>query len=428
MTGPPPPGSPRPGPAGEPVVAPTGRSGSHPVAGGGGEPGRPGDPPRVALVGANGHGRWHRRVLAPLHAAGRLRLAALVDLRPVEDDPAAPVPAETTVHTDHREMLAAVRPDVVVVCTPPHTHLPVALDALAAGADLLLEKPPVLSTAEHDELAGALAATGRACQVGFQALGSAALTELTAAVTAGRLGPVTDIATVAAWRRTDAYYARAPWAGRRTLHGRPVLDGALANPLAHAVMQCLAVAEAVAGTPVRPASIEVERYRVRPIEVEDTAVLRIRPRTGPPVLAAVTLAGEDFVAGEVLVTGDAGRAVLEYPTDRLLLPGDTGPREVPGRRGLLENLLEHRADPAVPLIAPLARTAAFTAVLDALRSAPEPRLLDGDLVEPLGAGPERVLCVRGVNEVLRRAAERGRLPSELGVPWAVPPYRTAPSE
>ncbi|MEK8105521.1 hypothetical protein NKG94_10965 [Micromonospora sp. M12] len=49
-------------------------------------------PPRVAVIGANGHGRWHRRVIAPLHAAGRLRLVALVDVRPVEDDPAAPVP------------------------------------------------------------------------------------------------------------------------------------------------------------------------------------------------------------------------------------------------------------------------------------------------------------------------------------------------
>ncbi|MEH1101368.1 Gfo/Idh/MocA family protein [Micromonospora sp. CPCC 205561] len=379
--------------------------------------------PRVAVVGANGHGRWHRRVIAPLHAAGRLRLVALVDVRPLEEDPAAPVPDGTAVHADHREMLRAARPDVVVVCTPPHTHLPIALDVLAAGADLLLEKPPVLSTAEHRELAAALAATGRVCQVGFQALGSAALTELTDAVRAGRLGAVTRIATVAAWQRSDAYYARAPWAGRRTLHGRPVLDGALANPLAHAVMQCLAVAEAAGSGPVEPVRIEVERYRVRPIEVDDTATLRVSSRSGPPIVAAVTLAGEDFVAGEVVVTGTAGRAVLEYPTDRLLLPGDAGPREVPGRRGLLENLLDHREDPAVALIAPLARTAPFTAVLGAVTAAPEPTPLGGDLVTAVGAGADRVLTVRGVNRLLRLAADEGALLSELGVPWAVAPHR-----
>ncbi|PZF97847.1 Gfo/Idh/MocA family protein [Micromonospora deserti] len=379
--------------------------------------------PRIAVVGANGHGRWHRRVIAPLHAAGRLRLVALVDVRPVEEDPAAPVPAGTVVGADHREALRAVRPDVVVICTPPHTHLPLALDALSYGADLLLEKPPVLSTAEHRELSAALADTGRVCQVGFQALGSAALAELTGAVTAGRLGTLTGISTVAAWQRSDGYYARAPWAGRRTLHGRPVLDGALANPLAHAVMQCLAVAEA-AGGPVVPERVELERYRVRPIEVDDTAVLRVTPRSGPPIVAAVTLAGEEFVPGEVIVTGTAGRAVLEYSTDRLRLPGDDAPREVAGRRGLLENLLAHRADPrSVPLIAPLARTAPFTAVLEVVRAAPEPTLLGGDLVAAAGDGPDRVLTLTGVNEVLRRAAERRQLPSEFGVPWAGTPHR-----
>ncbi|WP_353939639.1 hypothetical protein [Micromonospora sp. b486] len=194
-------------------------------------------------------------------------------------------------------------------------------------------------------------------QVNFQALGSAALAELTGAL--GRLGPVTGIATLAAWQRPDAYYARSPWAGRRTVDGRPALDGALANPLAHALMQCLAVAESVTGAPVRPARIEVERYRVRPIEVDDTTVLRLTPHAGPPVLAALTLAAEEHVPGEVLVTGERGRAVLEYPTDRLRLPGDDAPRPVPGRRGLLANLLDHRAD-GTPLIAPLARTEPFT--------------------------------------------------------------------
>ncbi|MFG1882646.1 Gfo/Idh/MocA family protein [Micromonospora sp. NPDC049102] len=381
-------------------------------------------PTTVAVVGANGHGHWHRRGIAPLHADGRLRLVALVDVQPVRDEREAPVPPGVGVFTDHRAMLAATRPEVVVICTPPHTHLPIARDAVAAGADLLLEKPPVLSLAEHHELTDTLAAAGRLAQVGFQALGSAALTALTDALAAGRLGTVTGISTVAAWQRPDAYYTRSRWAGRRSLDGRPVLDGALANPFAHAVMQCLAVAEALGGAPPWPVAIEVERYRVRPIEVEDTAVLRVRFRAGPPVLAAVTLASPEFVAGEVVVTGMSGQAVLEYPTDRLRLPGDAVTRRVPGRRGLLENLLAHRIDPAaVPLIAPLARTAPFTALLDALRAAPEPRLLDDDLIDSVGDGGERIRHLRRVVDVLRRCAERGSLPSELGVPWAVPAYR-----
>ncbi|MDG4791415.1 Gfo/Idh/MocA family oxidoreductase [Micromonospora sp. WMMD1102] len=398
-----------------------------------------GAPPRVALVGASGHGMWHRRTMAPLHDAGRLELVALVDVRPVEAAPDAPVPPGAGVFVDHREMLAATRPDVVVICTPPHTHLPIALDAIAAGVDLLLEKPPVLSLAEHRTLAAALAGSGRVAQIGFQALGSAALRELTSAVADGRLGQVTGISTVACWRRTDGYYARAPWAGRRSLDGRPALDGVLVNPLAHAVMQCLAVAGAAVAAgvvaplatvdgvaPDWPAQVELERYRTRPIEVDDTAALRATLGCGLPVLAAVTLAGEEFVAGEVVVHGSAGRAVLEYTTDRLTLPSDPGPRAVPGRVNLLENLLAHRADPGgVPLVAPLARTAAFTALAQAIIAAPEPELVGGERVLATGGGADRVFTIRGVNAALRRAAAEGALLSELGVPWAVKPHRAA---
>ncbi len=403
--------------------------------------GSAGSRPRVALVGASGHGLWHRRVITPLHAAGRLELVALVDVRPVQPAPDAPLPPGALLFTDHRAMLAAVRPDVVIICTPPHTHLPIALDALRSGADLLLEKPPVLSLAEHQRLTEAVTASGRACQVGFQALASAALTELTAALADGCLGAVTGISTVASWQRTDGYYTRAPWAGRRTLNGHPVLDGALVNPLAHAVMQALAVAEAAVDAgrlvgpavtagrlvgPARPVLVELERYRTRPIEVDDTASLRVTLAAGLPVVAAVTLAGEEFIPGEVIVHGTAGRAVLEYPTDRLSLPADPEPRVVPDRVSLLENLLDHRRDPAnVPLIVPLSRTAGFTSVLEAVHTGAQPVLISGDRVVASGLAAERVLTIRGVNAVLRRAAEQGALLSELGVPWAVTPQVTA---
>ena len=195
------------------------------------------------------------------------------------------------------------------------------------------------------------------------------------------------------------------------------------NPLAHAVMQSLAVAAAAdAGDPVL---LEAERYRTRDIEVDDTAFARITFAGGLRMLAAVTLAGEDFIAGSVIVTGTTGRAELEYPTDRLTLPGITGP---PGRIDLLENLVAHRQNrTGVALVAPLARTAGFTAVVQALTGpgADQPTLIDDSFVESVGTGPERVRVIPGINEVLREAAETLKLPSESGVPWALPAYTVA---
>ena len=369
----------------------------------------------IALIGANGHGKWHRRRIAELQAAGRVRLVALADVQPVE---AADVP----VFTDHRELLAAARPDVVVICTPPHTHLSIAVDALTAGCDVLLEKPPVPTLAEHATLLAAVHESGRACQVGFQALGSTASAQFNHAIGAGALGPVTALAAIGSWRRDDAYYARARWAGRRSVDGRPVLDGALVNPLAHALMQGLvAAAAAGAGQPVR---LEAERYRTREIEVDDTAFARISFAGGLRMTIAVTLAGEEFIPGEIIVTGATGRAELEYPTDRLALPGDPARLAVPGRADLLENLLDHRGDPRrVALLCPLEQTAAFTSVVEALTAPgqPLPALLAGPEVTPVGAGAERIQVIEGINAVLRQSATTARLPSELGVGWAVPP-------
>ena len=367
----------------------------------------------VALIGANGHGRWHRRRIAEVEAAGRVRLSAVADVRPLEPDP--PVPDGVPVFTDHRELLDRTGPDVVVICTPPHTHLQISLDAIAAGCDLLLEKPPVASLAAHHTLTAALSGAGRACQVGFQALGSTAWQRFSDALPG--LGPLGGITATASWQRDDDYYARSPWAGRRVVSGRPVIDGALVNPLAHAVMQALATARAVGAG--RPRQLVAERYRVRPIEVEDTAFARITFESGLHVVIAVTLAGEDFIAGEIAARGPGGRAVLEYPTDRVALPGDDAPRKIEGRSDLLTNLVDHR-EAGAPLLAPLAVTADFTAVLEALTmpDVPSPHLLDDAAV--VTEGPTRT--IPGVNDLLRKVVETMALPSEMGVPWAVRPF------
>lgn len=366
----------------------------------------------VGLIGANGHGKAHRRRIAELAASARVRLVALADVQPIDPDP--PVPSGVAVFTDHHELLAQAAPDVLIICTPPHTHLPIALDAIEAGCDLLLEKPPVASLAAHGTLAATLASSGRACQVGFQALGAIAWQLFRDGL--ADLGEISGITATASWQRDDVYYARSPWAGRRIVAGRAVVDGVLVNPLAHAVMEAIASARAAGAG--RPRQLAVERYRVRDIEVDDTAFCRITFENGLPLLVAVTLAGEDFIRGEIAARGSNGRSVLEYPTDRLALRGDAEMREMPGRTDLLTNLLDHREN-GTPLLVPLSDTADFTAVLEALTvpDVPAPHLLAAEWV--VVQGPKRT--IPGINDLLRKATETMALPSEMGVPWAVPP-------
>lgn len=349
---------------------------------------------RVALIGATGHGAFHRRVIAGLQEEGRAELVGLGDLREIPD-----APPGVPVLADHRELLARTKPDVVVVSTPPRTHLSLATDALRAGADVLLEKPPVLDLAEHDRLAAVLVETGRLCQVGFQALASPALAALLHAIDDGALGALTSIAVRGAWFRDEAYFHRAPWVGKG-------VDGALTNPFAHAVMQVLAIARQ------EPSRVELERYHATDIEVDDTASLRLTFPGGARAVIAVSLCAEEFVPGDITVTGTGGQAFHRYPTDLLRLPGESEATARPGRPGLLANLLAHRGDPSgVPLLVPLERTRPFTGLLPAIIAAPV-RPIDGRRLSIRTDLPAPRVVIDGINAAIEAAAANLALFSE----------------
>ncbi|MGW4064013.1 Gfo/Idh/MocA family protein [Amycolatopsis sp. NPDC004747] len=365
--------------------------------------------PAVVVFGMAGYAGRHLRRARALHDRGELVLAGACDIREPPEEARALLPEGAVLARDAAELLAATTPDVAVVATPPHTHLPLAKLALAAGCHLLVEKPPVLDLAAFAELTGL--ARGRACQTGFQSFGSAAVPVVRAAIDDGEIGAVTGIAAAGAWIRRDRYFARTEWAGRRRVGGRPVVDGALTNPFAHAVATALLVNGTAEDLPERTV---VELYRARDIESDDTACARLSFTGAPDVVVAATLAAEADHDPYVLVHGTNGRIRWHYKTDLVTVGGEE--RTVAGPRDLLANLVAHVRD-GEPLLAPLAATRAFTALVEAVRDAPEPRPLPGAWVRAVGTGPERHFVVPGVDRAVDTAAERLALFSELALPW-----------
>ncbi|GGL05650.1 hypothetical protein GCM10009769_24790 [Curtobacterium luteum] len=360
-------------------------------------------PPGIVLVGARGHGLHHRATIAQLAADGRCVLTAVVDPALVTDaDGGVPVVADVTA----ARALGPV--DVVVVSAPIGTHLPLTLAALEAGADVLLEQPPVTTRAHLRLLLEAERRTGRVVQVGFQSLGSAALPALR---DGSVVGSVRSAAAVGTWTRDQASWSRSGWAGRRRVAGVDVLDGAVTNPFAHAVATALALVGCRQAADV--ARVEVELYRAAPIDGDDTSAVRVTTTAGREATAALTLRASTEALPTVRVTGTTGRAVLGYTTDEVTVDGTTTTFE---RTGLLENLLDHRASGAA-LLVPLASTGAFVEVLEAVR-ATEPVQVDHPWVRWEGDGPTRRPVVADVEGVVDRAADRLALFSEVGAPWA----------
>jgi len=71
-------------------------------------------------------------------------------------------------YVDYRELLAKEKPDVVTIGTPDHWHVPIAIAALKAGADVYCEKPLTLTIDEGKQITTVVKETGRVFQVGTQ--------------------------------------------------------------------------------------------------------------------------------------------------------------------------------------------------------------------------------------------------------------------
>lgn len=71
-----------------------------------------------------------------------------------------------TVTADHRELLAAPGIDAVIVNTPDHTHHRIALDALAAGRPVYVEKPLAITIEQCDDILRAARDSGTRLYVG----------------------------------------------------------------------------------------------------------------------------------------------------------------------------------------------------------------------------------------------------------------------
>jgi predicted dehydrogenase len=68
---------------------------------------------------------------------------------------------------DHRELLAQPDVDAVLIANPHAYHARVALEAMAAGKHVLIEKPMCLTLAQADDLIEAQARHGVVAQVGY---------------------------------------------------------------------------------------------------------------------------------------------------------------------------------------------------------------------------------------------------------------------
>ena len=171
---------------------------------------------RIAVAGAGLIGRRHIELI---QASAECELAALVD--PLPATAAFAQSLGVPLYSGLDSLLAAQRPDGVILATPNQLHVEGALACVAHGIPALIEKPVAHTFEEGKRLLAIAEQAGAKLLVGHHRAHSAILQKARDVIAEGVLGNLVAVMGSALFYKPDDYFDAAPW--RREAGGGPVL-------------------------------------------------------------------------------------------------------------------------------------------------------------------------------------------------------------
>ena len=116
-------------------------------------------------------------------------------------------------YTEYREMLEKERPELVAIATESGKHAAIALDCIAVGCNVIIEKPIALSIADADAIVRAGREKGVVVCANHQNRFNKSVQYIRKALEEGRFGKLSHGAAHVRWNRGKSYYDQAPWLG-----------------------------------------------------------------------------------------------------------------------------------------------------------------------------------------------------------------------
>lgn len=274
-------------------------------------------PIRIALVGCGRISANHIKAIAEHRQ--RAEVTALCDPNPEPLERAAQLIREASApdsaaitnparFSRYGELLRAVQDgqtpvDLVVLTTPSGLHPAQTIAAARAGLHVCTEKPMATRWADGKAMVKACDTAGVHLFVVKQNRFNSTLQLVRRQLEAGRFGRLVMVAVTVFWQRPQSYYDQAAWRGTWEFDG-----GALMNQASHYVD----LLDWLVG-PVESVSASIATLGRR-IEVEDTAALQLRWRSGALGTMAVTmLTYPRNLEGTITLLGERGTVRIGGP-------------------------------------------------------------------------------------------------------------------
>jgi predicted dehydrogenase len=316
--------------------------------------------------------------------------------------------------------------DVIMVPTPIGTHFQLAKQCLNAGYEVFLEKPPVATIQQHDELLSIAKSQDKQVPVMFQSLYSDLLRQLQKRIISGEFGEVKRITAVTGWTRPDSYFMRNSWAGKLNDNGEWVLDGTVNNPTAHTLSNELFLASKQYEKKAVPQTVKAELYKAHNIESEDTSCVRIITEDNVEVFFTASLCSKEIFGPEIKVQceladinySNYSSATIKYNDCRKDERIESSDQTRSVEHMLLSIAECYEKDLSCRGSLEICRPFTLT-VNSAFESSGFTHQIPAQYLERLTIEEEEYTYIRNLSKILKTAFTESKLFSEIGVPWAI---------
>lgn len=132
-------------------------------------------------------------------------------------------------YTDYKKLLEKEQPELIAIATESGQHATIALDCIAAGCNVIIEKPIALSIADADAIIAAGKKNGVVVCANHQNRFNKSVQYIRKAVEQGRFGRLLHGAAHVRWNREKNYYEQASWRGTWAQDGGCLMNQCIHN-------------------------------------------------------------------------------------------------------------------------------------------------------------------------------------------------------
>lgn len=282
------------------------------------------------------------------------------------------------------------------------------------------EKPLSTTVEDAHRIMDTRNRTGKFVAIGYNWSFTSAIQRLKKDVMAGLFGKGIRLKTIVLWPRTQDYFKRASWAGRKVSRdGTPIWDSVANNATSHFLHNMFYVLGADKDRSVDSKNLTAELYRAHDIETFDTCAVRVNTKEDTEVLFFASHAtGEEmgprfvFEFEKAVVTYNRNEEIIACFYDGTKKRYEDPEADHLAKLRVCLQAVETGNDDI--FCGPEAAITHVQSIRAIHQSVPEVAAFPAKLIK-YDAG---YLQVEGLGDTLLDCFQQGCLPAEAGVPWS----------